>query len=604
MTTVTKKDVQSIINLFRTGDIERIFLNLVKDKYKDKDNLKSIRLLFEYVEAEIFNRIVTNVMKSIIGDNDGDLLERYFSILKDINFDINCLVYTSYGKSSFLHIFYDEYLKLLSRTEFDKGGDRFLGKLKFYTFYMFKVMGADFNTKNHNNENILQTIIKRAFLKDIYKMEIGTLIKNLIPKINIRSKDMNGEDTLMYLCTYHYSIGVANTIRCIESLSNDQWNTEAVNINGYNVVDISIKSALKGSLEFIKYISKRFRLVPSEKLLNELSERINITDWKIELFIFAVSMTENRSKEFILRWIMINFDMIELKTIKNLQEKDLLDMDYCNDHGSNLLIFALKHEYNRKTVDVDKIMYIIKNTKDINRKDMEGDTALIKFLKMGNSNIEIVRELIKFGADPNSRNLKMESPISFAMLYQNFELIELLLSHGAIIHDISNDIFNKISNDYKIIKLVIESRKNTDFLDKNAEKLIYNAVVSGNYEMIDLLISYGVDISKNINPLLEIAIKGDYCKLVKFFLDNGFSVDQSLFQYITSEEMREILGCNKIKSIYLDAESECKVCLNKIGVIHVIDPCGHSGCGECLGRLKNCHMCNTHVKCVYKVNLM
>ena len=103
---------------------------------------------------------------------------------------------------------------------------------------------------------------------------------------------------------------------------------------------------------------------------------------------------------------------------------NLSDTTYAYD--SNVLLLSSNYE---------KALLFIKNLskEDINKPDKFGETPLMSYIRDGN--VDIVKLLLKNGADPNYINDKYEagsfSPLELAIIKQQEEMVETLLLHGA-----------------------------------------------------------------------------------------------------------------------------------------------------------------------------
>ena len=62
-------------------------------------------------------------------------------------------------------------------------------------------------------------------------------------------------------------------------------------------------------------------------------------------------------------------------------------------------------------------------------RDKYGNTFLIFAVQC--SLIEIIKYLIHKGADINARNLDLNTPLHIALIFKNFEVVDILIKNGA-----------------------------------------------------------------------------------------------------------------------------------------------------------------------------
>lgn len=158
--------------------------------------------------------------------------------------------------------------------------------------------------------------------------------------------------------------------------------------------------------------------------------------------------------------------LVEEKKI-NVNEKEK-NLDYLNYNTYPLFSACYNRFY-------DNMKYLIENGADINLRNGFNKTFLeiccsnvffdgIKLLVENNVNIDkdsfscairngnfdIVKYLIKNGADVNGLNEKIDSPLVIACIYRNYEIADLLIKSGANISSVKPE---DIKNDKKLIEL-------------------------------------------------------------------------------------------------------------------------------------------------------
>lgn len=103
------------------------------------------------------------------------------------------------------------------------------------------------------------------------------------------------------------------------------------------------------------------------------------------------------------------------------------EIDVINSQNMSLLHICIYHSRN-------KIMNLIlyKNRKTINKYYQGLNTALLYATE--NNLFLSVFVLLKYGANPNLNDCLNHSPLYWAVFWQNFEMVEMLIDYGADIH--------------------------------------------------------------------------------------------------------------------------------------------------------------------------
>jgi ankyrin repeat protein len=133
------------------------------------------------------------------------------------------------------------------------------------------------------------------------------------------------------------------------------------------------------------------------------------------------------------------------------------------------------------------------------------------------SNIEIIKRLIDIGVDLNIKNNYGESALSIAMSIGRLDIVELLLKHGANKNDLYNDdmiidIVNK--NALESLKYLISMGADINIKDECETSILILAIQQDFTEISELLILKGADCSGALSAVIW---KNDIDKL-KLFL--------------------------------------------------------------------------------------
>lgn len=157
--------------------------------------------------------------------------------------------------------------------------------------------------------------------------------------------------------------------------------------------------------------------------------------------------------------------------------------------------------------DIDRISSLLENGYDPNTilekspywRPLE---AAIEEIGLYDGSIEIVRILLRFGADPNAWDGQHRvTPLHSAIRYNNKEAIQLLLEAGANPNAVSNLGESALSwaveqNDYEMVKLFLRfgaDKTINEFTPPCGYTPLTMAARQMNVKMIELLLSAGAD---------------------------------------------------------------------------------------------------------------
>lgn len=137
------------------------------------------------------------------------------------------------------------------------------------------------------------------------------------------------------------------------------------------------------------------------------------------------------------------------------------------DHQGAILTIAA---FNGKK---DVVEYFLKKGVNVDAKDQDGNTALIK--ASINNQLEIVKYLIKNGADVNIKNNDAVTALIVAAYSGNFDVVNLLLKNGADVNTKTND-------------------------DRSA---LNYAIANGHIEVVKILMEYEADLLGNFTAIYQ-----------------------------------------------------------------------------------------------------
>lgn len=191
-------------------------------------------------------------------------------------------------------------------------------------------------------------------------------------------------------------------------------------------------------------------------------------------------------------------------------------------------------------------LLLIEKKANLNSKDGEGNTALSLAIMKGN--IDIAIRLINEGADVNSQNNKNNTPLHLIVKHNLIQLVDLVISKGANVNALNDDgltpicysisrlkIFKKLMNngaDLNLILLdtILEAKSFTIFELLITRKvnytntLLHKAITLNKNHIFDLVMKLSIDIngqdSEGLTPL-HYAVKYKNFYALKMLLKNN-----------------------------------------------------------------------------------
>ena len=141
----------------------------------------------------------------------------------------------------------------------------------------------------------------------------------------------------------------------------------------------------------------------------------------------------------------------------------------------------------------------------------EADKTLFKAIR--NGKIEMVKEAIANGANVNTFNINIISPLHYAVSSSQNDIVELLISKGADVNFIGGTrgfspliVAIKVDN-VEAVRMLIANGADINAKDGNAngESPLFYSLNSGNIEITKMLIDKGADFNiknnKSLTPL-------------------------------------------------------------------------------------------------------
>lgn len=175
--------------------------------------------------------------------------------------------------------------------------------------------------------------------------------------------------------------------------------------------------------------------------------------------------------------------------------------------------------------------YKYNQTKENDKDNLNGDTALIRYIK--DNNLSKVQELINTEVDLNLKNKDGDTALLVASKLENSEIVKLLVAKKVKI-----DLYDKEKNtalliavqknNKEIAKTLIDAGAVLHVKDKNENPMTLIALENGNKELFEILINAGADknaMNNKFETALHIASKKRELEIVKFLIKKGVSLN-------------------------------------------------------------------------------
>ena len=313
-----------------------------------------------------------------------------------------------------------------------------------------------------------------------------------------------------------------------------------------------------GPLNVLKFLHRKGANIHQESIMSAIQ---GAGDYKTVTWLIKKGVDVNHCNEH-------NFTAVHFAAIKgNLKVLKLLHKNGANIHqvssdGSNAILLASK-----ETGECDTVRWLIEQGVDVNHCDDEGSSAvlwaankgnlhLLKLLNMngldvqqvtsdgvncimaasiGTGDCETVRWLIEQGVDVNHCDDEHFSAVLWAAQVGNLDVLKLLFTEGANIHQVGGDGANSIisatqgTGDYDTVSWLIEQGVNVNYCDDDYFTAVHVAAEKGNLDVLKLLHEKGANIHQvsreGINSIMSASLAGGNCETVGWLIEKHVDVN-------------------------------------------------------------------------------
>ena len=201
---------------------------------------------------------------------------------------------------------------------------------------------------------------------------------------------------------------------------------------------------------------------------------------------------------------------------------------------------------------------LLKNGADPNSKyDKLGDTPLHRAINL--DQMKVVEKLLDFGVNVDLQSNTLKSPLHFAVEGSNLTIVKKLLKHKAFVD--SQDVRKSTPlhvcafvGNIKIAKELLKYGAKINRLNENGNSALYIAIHKKMFEMAEFLLEYGAiyvgkryeNYVSDISRILHDASYEGHFQVCKIVLENGASVDgntdqMSPLHFAAEDEYLDIL---------------------------------------------------------------
>nr|XP_044993551.1 kinase D-interacting substrate of 220 kDa isoform X3 [Jaculus jaculus] len=214
-----------------------------------------------------------------------------------------------------------------------------------------------------------------------------------------------------------------------------------------------------------------------------------------------------------------------IPALKALLEK-CKDVDERNECGQTPLMIAAEQG------NLEIVKELIKNGANCTLEDLDNWTALISASKEGH--IHVVEELLKCGVDLEHRDMGGWTALMWACYKGRTDVVELLLSNGAnpsvtgLQYSVYPIIWAAGRGHADIVHLLLQNGAKVNCSDKYGTTPLVWAARKGHLECVKHLLAMGADVDQegaNSMTALIVAVKGGYTQSVKEILKRNPNVN-------------------------------------------------------------------------------
>ena len=202
-------------------------------------------------------------------------------------------------------------------------------------------------------------------------------------------------------------------------------------------------------------------------------------------------------------------------------------------HQDSMLSCFLQNAIAEKNVRLAELL--LQNGADVDTKNERGQTLLYGEVEKAN-NLEIVKLLVKYGADVNAIDHYRIPVIDRAVVSRDINIIRFLIDNGADIESAETSdkgsqyspidllYYPIIEGRLDIVKLLLENGAKASLEDRPGE-VLSTTVARGNLHMAQFLLEYGVDVNARRYRGQTALFFSKTQRMTQFLIDNGAEIN-------------------------------------------------------------------------------
>ncbi|QOG11889.1 ankyrin repeat domain-containing protein [Arcobacter sp. FWKO B] len=500
----------------------------------------SVESIKQLIDLKANVNIINNQGRNALAESVLNNKEEAFMILKDITKDLNIL--DTKGQNLLFYAAANGNLRiineLLELKDIDINKKDIDGKTLLFTeevysnkelLQMLVSKGLDLKALDLNNKNVLFYYIKSKYLNVEYfeyLVELGfdlnqrdnkknTLIFKVVSHINKLTKDKKEQSKIDML----YEV--------LDILLDKKVETNLWNLKGDSLLTITAKSKNDELLKFL--------------LRNDIDPNLQNEDKKTALFIMAML-----GKDYIAQ-IIILLDFGANANLEDINNQTIIEKLINADLYIKNKIHLSRDE--RKEIIEDgeyhNVLKEILYNSEVNLRKLNSKNDPYFFEPLMLDNVELVRLLIKYGADINQLSndglnviykflASHKDPMRESEKKAYFNTLKNIISLGVDINARDNYggvVLHKaiLDNDDQTIKIIINAKADLNAIDNRGRNHIHNTIWKNRIKVFKMIYSYNKKLLNipdkfGVLPINYAAFLG-YSEFVLVLLDHGSQIN-------------------------------------------------------------------------------
>jgi len=254
---------------------------------------------------------------------------------------------------------------------------------------------------------------------------------------------------------------------------------------------------------------------------------LNYEHFNIRYYNFEEILSEAIKENYNIAKILIDsFIENSIKILKNEKKVEKTDANLIN------LVLNIIIKNNNTTLLKDIVKNINKAYQfNINSKDMKGKYPIFTALEYDNN--EILDFLLTIGANINTKNGNGLSLLSLAIIKNNLDAVKSLIKHNANVNEndvnMNHPFFVLLNNNFNIdiYNCLIENKADCNCIDNNGISLLNTLIFKNDIEAIISLVNLNNDIKVDIKK----KDKTGNCPIVNAIIENNYDIVVILVSY-------------------------------------------------------------------------